>query len=68
MNILTSPDPENPHATAGVSFMINKSLISTSKITAHELLPERALTIEIDWLEPETMQLRVINIYVVRTE
>ena len=57
MNILTSSDPENPRTTAGVAFVINKSLIAPNKITAHELIPGRALAIEIDWLESETTRL-----------
>ena len=61
MNIITSPDPENPRITAGVAFVINKSLIAPNKIKAHELCPRRVLAIEIDWLESETT--RLINIY-----
>jgi exonuclease III len=62
MNIITSPNPENPRITARVAFVINKSLITPNKIKAHELCPRRALAIEIDWLESETT--RLINIYV----
>ena len=61
MSILTSSDPESPRTTAGVAFVINKSLIAPSKITAHELLPGRALALEIEWLESETT--RLVNIY-----
>ena len=61
MNILTSADPENPRTTAGVAFVINKSLIAPNKITPHELIPGRALAIEIEWLETE--KTRLINIY-----
>ena len=61
MNILTSADPANPRTTAGVAFVINKSLINPSKIVTHELKPGRALAIEIDWMETETT--RIINIY-----
>ena len=61
MNILTSYNPENPRTTAGVAFVINKSLIAPSKIVTHELIPGRALAIEIEWLETETT--RLVNIY-----
>ena len=61
MNILTSSDLENPRTTAGVAFVINKSLIAPSKIKTFELLPGRALAIEIEWLETETT--RLVNIY-----
>ena len=62
MNILTSYNPENPQTTAGVAFVINKSLIAPSKIVTHKLIPGRALVaIEIEWLETETT--RLVNIY-----
>ena len=61
MSILTSADPESPCTTAGVAFVINKSLIAPNKIMAHKLFPGRALAIEIDWLESETM--RLVNVY-----
>ena len=54
MNILTSFDLENLCTTTGVAFVIIKTLIAPSKISTHELLPRRALTIEIKWLETET--------------
>ena len=62
MNILTSYNPENLRTTAGVAFVINKSLIAPNEIVTHELVPGRALAIEIKWLEMETT--RLINIYV----
>ena len=61
MNILTSFDLENLCTTTGVAFVIIKTLIAPSKISTHELLPRRALTIEIEWLETETTWL--INIH-----
>ena len=61
MNILTSYNPENPWTTARVAFVINKSLIAPNEIVTHELVPGRALVIEIKWLEMETT--RLINIY-----
>ena len=61
MTILMSSDPVNPRTTAGVAFVINKSLIAPSKILTHELIPGRALAIELEWLETE--RTRLINVY-----
>jgi exonuclease III len=61
MDILTSSDPMNPHTTAGVAFVINKSLIAPNKISLHELIPGRALAIEIEWLETE--KTKIVNVY-----
>ena len=61
MTIVYSADPENPRARAGVAFVINKSLINPRKVSTHELLPGRALLLEIEWLESE--KTRLTNIY-----
>ena len=57
MNILTSYNPENLWTTAGVAFVINKSLIAPNEIVTHELVPGRALAIEIKWLHQENSKL-----------
>ena len=61
MLILHSEDPDAPRTTAGVAFVINKSLINPKKVTPYELHAGRALALRIDWLESETTTL--INIY-----
>jgi exonuclease III/polyhydroxyalkanoate synthesis regulator phasin len=61
MQILHSEDPTAPRATAGVAFIINKSLIKPRKVTAHEITPGRALYLNIDWLEMESTSM--LNIY-----
>lgn len=61
MEILTSEDPTSPRATAGVAFMINKSLIAPRTITTHDLVVGRALMIKVEWLDTESTTL--INIY-----
>lgn len=62
MLILHSEDPDTPRTTAGVTFVINKSLINPRKVTPYKLHAGRALALRINWLESETMTL--INTYV----
>lgn len=61
MEIIHSEDPDAPHATTSVAFVINKSLIAPKKTTIHEIRPGRVLQIQIDWLDNETTSL--MNIY-----
>ena len=61
MDIRFSADPEAPHTTAGVAFVISKSLIAPRKITTHEIIEGRALNIKVEWLDDETTSL--MNIY-----
>jgi exonuclease III len=61
MDIVFSMDPNAPRATAGVAFVINKTLIEPKKLTTYELQAGRALALNIDWLETENTTL--INIY-----
>jgi ribonuclease HI/exonuclease III len=61
MHILHSEDPDAPRATAGVAFVINKSLIAPRKLSTHELHAGRALALKIEWLESETTTL--LNVY-----
>ena len=66
MDIVFSRDPNAPRATAGVAFVINKTLIEPKKLTTYELQAGRALALNIDWLETENTTL--INIYAQMTE
>ena len=61
MHIEFSEYPNSPRSTAGIAFIINKSLIAPKAIHTYELIPGRALAIKIDWLETESTNL--INIY-----
>ena len=61
MHIIYSMDPDAPRATAGVAFVINKSLIAPRNIETFELCEGRALAIKVEWLENETTTL--INVY-----
>lgn len=61
LEILTSPHPVNPRATAGVAFVINKALINPRNYKMYELQPGRAAALKIKWLEDEEMVL--LNVY-----
>ena len=61
MHIEFSQDPDAPRTTAGVAFVINRSLIAPSAIKVHTLHAGRALNLKIKWLESESTSL--MNIY-----
>lgn len=45
----------------GVAFVINKEIISIANITTNELIPGRAMSITIPWVEEK--KLTILNIY-----
>ena len=61
LEIITSQHPDNPRATAGVAFIINKALINPREYTLYELQPGRAAALKIKWLEDEEML--ILNVY-----
>jgi exonuclease III len=61
MELLYFADPTSPRATAGVTFVINKSLIAPKDLKLQVLHARRAISLEIKWLESEKTTL--LNIY-----
>jgi len=61
LEIINSPLPENPRASAGVAFVINKALIRPKEYTITELVPGRATALEVKWLEQCSTS--IFNIY-----
>lgn len=61
MHILYSMDPNAPCTTAGIAFIVNKSLIAPKNIKSYKLCAGRALAIKIAWLESESTTL--VNAY-----
>src|SRR6267142_1499028 len=53
MEIIFSSTPESPRESAGVAFIINKSLIAPREVSSQELIPGRALLLKLKWLESE---------------
>lgn len=61
LEVINSQHPTNPRTTAGVAFVINKSLIKPRDYKLYELEPGRAVALKVRWLENEETVL--INIY-----
>jgi len=61
LKILNSAHPENPRATAGVGFIINRKLIEPDEMEMHELIPGRVAILKIKWLKMCTAT--ILNIY-----
>ncbi|TFY76087.1 hypothetical protein EWM64_g7926 [Hericium alpestre] len=59
--VLSSPDPDNPGACAGVAFAINKDLLHVSDYRFVELIPGRAIALTICWYDSDAITL--LNIY-----
>ena len=52
---------ENPTATAGVAIVVNKDLVNTEGAKATEIIPGRAILLELPW--HQTLTLRILNVY-----
>ena len=61
LEIINSPLPANPRASAGVAFVINKALIRPKEATVKVLSPGRAIMLKIKWLDSCSTSL--INVY-----
>ena len=59
--IRVSQHPTQPHAKAGVAFVINKKLINPNEITTYEIIPGRAMFLKLKWLN--TCTTTILNIY-----
>jgi exonuclease III len=60
-DILSSSDPDNPRASAGVAFLINKALLAPTSVKFHVLKQGRAILLKIKW--SDTSEATIINIY-----
>lgn len=45
LSVINSQDPNNPRASVGVAFVINKTLIAPKEITTYELVEGRAIAL-----------------------
>ena len=61
LHTVHSAAPLDPGRTGGVSFVIQKSLISAKDTTYREIIPGRVILIEIPWNEND--KLRIMNVY-----
>ena len=60
--ILNSQPEENPRASAGVAFVLNKDLVDTEKIETYELIKGRALAMKLTW-KRNSEETILINVY-----
>ena len=61
LKILNSAHPNNPRATAGVGFVINRQLIEPDDVELHELIPGRVAMLKIKWLK--SCAVTILNVY-----
>jgi len=61
LKIIISAHPENPHAKAGVGFIINRQLLEPDEIETYELIPSKAMILKIKWMK--TCTTSILNIY-----
>lgn len=61
LEFLFSAHPTNPRAKAGVGFILNKKLIRPDDIKTYELIPGRAIIIQVKWMN--TCNATILNIY-----
>jgi len=59
--VVNSQLQTNPRSSAGVAFVINKSLLDPKEITTYELIEGRAIALKIKWHENDEIVL--INVY-----
>ena len=59
--ILNSTHPDNPQASAGISFIINEQLMELNKIEMSELIPGRVAVLKVKWLK--SCSATLLNIY-----
>ena len=61
ITILNSPGLNNPTASAGVAFVINKEVIDARDISFHTLIPGRAIYLSLKW--QRNVDIRLVNVY-----
>ena len=61
LKIMISALPDNPWASAGIGFVINKQLIEPDEIEMHKLIPGRAAYLKVKWLK--TCNTTILNVY-----
>ncbi|TFK51632.1 DNase I-like protein [Heliocybe sulcata] len=59
--IFNSSDPNNPTSSAGVAFILNREVMSTSHSKVHEIIPSQALLLTTTW--HNSASLSVLNVY-----
>ncbi|KAI0336024.1 DNase I-like protein, partial [Cubamyces sp. BRFM 1775] len=61
MEVVYSPDPENETGARGVAFAINKRFVKKPEYETVEIVPGRALILDLKWSEDR--RIRILNVY-----
>jgi ribonuclease HI/exonuclease III len=61
LEVIASRDPDRPTQSAGVAFVLNKDVIEVSNVVVTEIVPGRALLIDITWREGQRVS--ILNVY-----
>lgn len=61
LRILASADPTNPTQRAGVTIVLNKTLIDTDNIIQHEIIPGQAILVTLNW--SRKTKLTILTVY-----
>ncbi|KAH8982304.1 Endonuclease/exonuclease/phosphatase [Lactarius deliciosus] len=59
--VINSHSQTNPRSSAGIAFVINKSLINPKEISTYELIKGRAIALKLKW--HENQEIILINVY-----
>ena len=62
LRILNSQPEENPRASAGVAFVLNKDLVDAEKVETDELIKGRVIAIKLTW-KRNSEETVIINVY-----
>ncbi|KAK7034152.1 hypothetical protein R3P38DRAFT_2772255 [Favolaschia claudopus] len=54
-------DPDAPTSRAGLAFVLNKTLVKTDGVKTHEIIPGRAMQLELEWHGEEPLS--VLGVY-----
>ncbi|KAH9026276.1 Endonuclease/exonuclease/phosphatase [Lactarius deliciosus] len=66
LTVINSKLANNPRSSAGVAFVINRSLIAPQDLTAYDLIEGRALAVKFKWHDDDEIVL--INVYAPNTK
>ncbi|KZT18630.1 DNase I-like protein, partial [Neolentinus lepideus HHB14362 ss-1] len=59
--VINSPDPERPTASAGVAFILNREITSTTHVKVQEIIPGRAILLSTTWHNSDRFS--ILNVY-----
>ncbi|KAK7016575.1 Endonuclease/exonuclease/phosphatase, partial [Favolaschia claudopus] len=61
LKVKYTADPNSPTNRAGVAIVLNKTLLKTDRVTTHEIIPGRAMLMEVEWHDEEPLS--ILGVY-----